>query len=62
MKTNIYGDFQICISVPLITFQQVNVYLNEPIKIHELIKLGNQSNHSHISCDYDQISKSKAHL
>ena len=44
MKTNIYGDFQICISVPLITFQQVNVYLNEPIKIHELIKLAIQSN------------------
>ena len=28
----------------LITFQQVDVYLNEPIKIHELIKLANQSN------------------
>ena len=27
----------------LITFQQVDVYLNEPIKIHELIKLANQS-------------------
>ena len=28
----------------LITFQQVDVYLNEPVKIHELIKLANQSN------------------
>ena len=28
----------------LMTFQQVNVYLNEPIKIHELIKLANQAN------------------
>ena len=28
----------------LITFQQVDVYLNESIKIHELIKLANQSN------------------
>ena len=28
----------------LMTFQQVNVYLNEPIKIHEPIKLGNQAN------------------
>ena len=28
----------------LTTFQQVDVYLNEPIKIHELIKLANQSN------------------
>ena len=28
----------------LITFQQVDVYLHEPIKIHELIKLANQSN------------------
>ena len=28
----------------LITFQQADVYLNEPIKIHELIKLANQSN------------------
>ena len=28
----------------LITFQQIDVYLNEPIKIHELIKLANQSN------------------
>ena len=28
----------------LITFQQLDVYLNEPIKIHELIKLVNQSN------------------
>ena len=46
----------------LITFQQVSVYLNEPTKIHELIKLANQSNDSQISCDYDQISKSKAHL
>ena len=27
-----------------ITFQQIDVYLNEPIKIHELIKLANQSN------------------
>ena len=27
----------------LITFQQVDVYLNEPIKVHELIKLANQS-------------------
>ena len=27
----------------LMTFQQVNVYLNEPIKIHELIKLANQA-------------------
>ena len=26
------------------TFQQVDVYLNEPVKIHELIKLANQSN------------------
>ena len=26
------------------TFQQVDVYLNEPIKTHELIKLANQSN------------------
>ena len=30
----------------LITFQQVDVYLNGPIKIHELIKLANQSNNS----------------
>ena len=28
----------------LITFQQIDVYLKEPIKIHELIKLANQSN------------------
>ena len=28
----------------LITFQQVDVYLNKPIKIHELVKLANQSN------------------
>ena len=28
----------------LITFQQVDVYLNEPVKIHELIKVANQSN------------------
>ena len=28
----------------LIPFQQVDVYLNEPIKIHELIKFANQSN------------------
>ena len=28
----------------LITFQQADVYLNEPIKIHELIKLANQTN------------------
>ena len=28
----------------LITFQQVDVYLNQPIKIQELIKLVNQSN------------------
>ena len=28
----------------LIIFQQVDVYLNEPIKTHELIKLTNQSN------------------
>ena len=28
----------------LITFQQADAYLNEPIKIHELIKLANQSN------------------
>ena len=28
----------------LIEFQQVDVYLNEPIKIHKLIKLANQSN------------------
>ena len=28
----------------LVTFQQVDVYLNEPIKIHELIKLANKSN------------------
>ena len=27
----------------LITFQQVYVYLNEPMKIHELIKLANQT-------------------
>ena len=27
----------------LITFQQVHVCLNEPIKVHELIKLANQS-------------------
>ena len=27
----------------LITFQQVEVYLNEPVKIYELIKLANQS-------------------
>ena len=28
----------------LITFQRVDVCLNEPIKIHELIKLVNRSN------------------
>ena len=28
----------------LIAFQKVDVYLNEPIKIHELSKLANQSN------------------
>ena len=28
----------------LITFQQVDVYLNEPFETHELIKLDNQSN------------------
>ena len=28
----------------LITFQRVDVYLNEPIEIDELIKLANQSN------------------
>ena len=28
---------------PLVIFQQVDVYLNEPIKIDELIKLANQS-------------------
>ena len=28
----------------LLTFQQADVYLNEPMKIHELIKLANQSN------------------
>ena len=28
----------------LITFQQFDVYLNESIKIYELIKLANQSN------------------
>ena len=28
----------------LITFQQVDVYLNEQIKIHALIKLANHSN------------------
>lgn len=28
----------------LITFEQVDVYLNEPIKIDELITLANQSN------------------
>ena len=28
----------------LIAFQQVDVYLNEPIKIQELSKLANQSN------------------
>ena len=27
-----------------ITFQQVDIYLNEPMKIHELSKLANQSN------------------
>ena len=29
----------------LITFQRVDVYLNEPIEIGELIKLTNQSNY-----------------
>ena len=28
----------------LLTFQQVDIYLNEPMKIHELIKLASQSN------------------
>ena len=28
----------------LIEFQQIDVYLNEPIKIQKLIKLANQSN------------------
>ena len=28
----------------LITFLQVDIYLNEPIKIYELIKSANQSN------------------
>ena len=28
----------------LIKFQRVDVYLNEPIEIHELIKLANQLN------------------
>ena len=28
----------------LITFQQVDIYLNEPIKINELIKLASQAN------------------
>ena len=28
----------------LITFQQVDIYFNEPIKINELIKLASQSN------------------
>ena len=28
----------------IITFQQYTVYFNEPIKIHEIIKLANQSN------------------
>ena len=31
----------------LIKFQRVDVYLNEPIEIDELIKLANQSNYSH---------------
>ena len=32
----------------LIIFQQVDVYLNEPIKIHDLIKLANQSSKSKV--------------
>ena len=28
----------------LITFQQVDFYVNKPIKIHERVKLDNQSN------------------
>ena len=28
----------------LLTFQEADVYLNEPIKIHKLIELANQSN------------------
>ena len=38
------GVFDVFLIVQMVTFQQVDVYLNEPIKIYELMKSANQSN------------------
>ena len=46
---------------PLITFQQVDIYLNEPIKIDKLIKLANQSTERH-TCDRNGKDNSNSYF
>ena len=45
----------------MITFQQVDIYLNEPIKTDKLIKLANQSTQRH-TCDRNGKDNSNSYF